>query len=632
MSLLVQKFGGSSVAGPERIMAAARRAIDAHRQGAQVVVVVSACGDTTDELIEMARRISKRPPARELDMLLATGEQASVALMAMAIKTLDIPAVSFTGAQIGIVTDSFHTKARIKNISTERILHALHDGKIVLVAGFQGVDQNAEITTLGRGGSDTTAVALAAALGADACEIYTDVDGVSTADPRIVPAARKLDRISYDEMLELASLGAKVMHSRSIEFAKKHDVAIHVRSAFSSAPGTWIVADGDARRLGWSVTGAALVSDEARITVHGVPDSPKSLQHLFHRISESHVAVDMILKNITRDGSAKVSFTVAADEIDEALEAAEAAAKDLGATGVVHDRDVSKVSVVGLGMRTHWGVAATMLEALARADISAQMITTGEIKISVLVERALATWAIRAVHRAFGLDAPMEGAPAWFPPPRHHGHNKSQPQVDDGWCPTAGPASPKEQAAGLEDLVITGVELDDRQGRVTILEISDQPGSAAQILRRIADENLFVDMIVQNISLVGTPNLSLTVAARDVETAARAAASVVGANRVVTEPRVAKLSVIGVGMRSHTGVAAHMFRALAEREIAISMINTSEVSINAVTAIARGEEGLECLREAFLQPRAQSSGRNGTARANVIASRAALLVMDQLRR
>ena len=371
MPLLVQKFGGSSVADPDKIKAAALRAIDAHRQGWQVVVVVSARGDTTDELIATARQISDRPPARELDMLLATGEQASVALMAMAIEAQGVPAISFTGAQIGIVTDSFHTKARIRNISTERIQQSLDDGKIVLVAGFQGVDQNADITTLGRGGSDTTAVALAAVLGADACEIYTDVDGVSTADPRIVPQARKIDRISYDEMLELASLGAKVMHSRSIEFAKKHDVPIHVRSAFSSTPGTWIVADGDARRLGWSVTGAALVNDEARITVHGVPDCPESLQQLFRRISESHVAIDMILKNITREGLAKVSFTVAAEDIDQALEAAEAAAKDLGATGVTHDRDVSKISVVGLGMRTHCGVAATMLEALADADVGA---------------------------------------------------------------------------------------------------------------------------------------------------------------------------------------------------------------------------------------------------------------------
>src|SRR6478672_1914505 len=262
LPLVVQKFGGTSVATAERIMAAARRAIRAKQTGNQVIVVVSARGDTTDELIDLAREISEHPPAREMDMLLSTGEQVSVALMAMAIEALGQPAISFTGAQIGIVTDSFHTKARIRNISTERMAQALDEGKIVIVAGFQGIDEHFNITTLGRGGSDTTAVALAAVLGADACEIYTDVDGVYTTDPRIVPEARKIDRISYDEMLELASLGAGVMHSRSIEFAKKYAVPIHVRSSFSDAEGTWIVAELDARRLGATVTGAALARDE----------------------------------------------------------------------------------------------------------------------------------------------------------------------------------------------------------------------------------------------------------------------------------------------------------------------------------------------------------------------------------
>ncbi|HEV3122204.1 MAG TPA: aspartate kinase, partial [Isosphaeraceae bacterium] len=254
MALLVQKFGGTSVADADKIRAAARRAIRAHQRGDQVLLVASARGHTTDELIALAKEIHERPPAREMDMLLATGEQVSVALMAMAIQALGVPAISFTGAQIGIVTDSFHTKARIRNISTERMVQALAEGKIVIVAGFQGVDENYNITTLGRGGSDTTAVALAAVLGADACEIYTDVDGVYTTDPRIVPEARKIDRISYDEMLELASLGAGVMHSRSVEFAKKYGVPIHVLSAFADAPGTWIVAAAEARRLGASVT------------------------------------------------------------------------------------------------------------------------------------------------------------------------------------------------------------------------------------------------------------------------------------------------------------------------------------------------------------------------------------------
>ena len=300
MPLLVQKFGGTSLADSGKILAAARRAIQAHKRGDQVLVVVSARGHTTDELIELAKEITENPPAREMDMLLATGEQVSVALMAMAIGSLGVPAISFTGAQIGLVTDSFHTKARIRNISTERMVQALDDGKIVIVAGFQGVDEHYNITTLGRGGSDTTAVALAAVLGAAGCEIYTDVDGVYTTDPRIVPEARKIDRISYDEMLELASLGAGVMHSRSIEFAKKYGVPIHVRSSFSDAAGTWIVDERDAERLGAPVTGAALAKDEARITIRGVPDRPGVVHAVFRTIAAAKIVVDMIVQNVSR--------------------------------------------------------------------------------------------------------------------------------------------------------------------------------------------------------------------------------------------------------------------------------------------------------------------------------------------
>src|SRR3984893_7277213 len=359
-------------------------------------MVVSARGQTTDELIALAKEIHEKPPAREMDMLLSTGEQVSVALMAVAIQALGIPAISFTGAQIGLVTDSFHTKARIRNISTERMLQALDEGKIVIVAGFQGVDEDYNITTLGRGGSDTTAVALAAVLGADACEIYTDVDGVYTTDPRVVPEARRVERISYEEMLELASLGAGVMHSRSIEFAKKYFVPIHVRSSFSDAEGTWIVAERDARRLGVTVSGAALAKDEARITVLGVPDRPGVVHALFRPIAEANVVVDMIVQNVATAGTTEVSFTVASSDLSDTLRLAEMAARTIGASGVTHDAGVAKVSVVGLGMRTHTGVATTMFEALAREGINIHMITTSEIKISVLVERGSAAAALRA--------------------------------------------------------------------------------------------------------------------------------------------------------------------------------------------------------------------------------------------
>jgi aspartate kinase len=323
---------------------------------------------------------------------------------------------------------------------------------------------------------------------------------------------------------------------------------------------------------------------------------------LFSLVAASNVSIDMILKNVMREGAAKVSFTVAAADLHQALQAAMEAAREIGATGVVRDGEVAKVSVVGLGMRTHFGVAATMLEVLAQEEITVQMITTGDIKISVLVDRPQAARALRAVHCAFALDTPIDDVAAPFVPGHHARPNMSRVQTETGRRPVTPSRRPWAPAAGLEALVISAVELDDRQGRVTVLDLSDQPGFAARILRRIAEENIFVDMIVQNISLVGKPNLSITVPGNDVERAARAAASVVGAGRVGLETSVAKLTVRGVGMRSHTGVAAHMFRALAEREIAISMINTSEVSINVVTGARKGQEGLECLRRAFLQP------------------------------
>jgi len=596
VALVVQKFGGTSVADAAKIRAAARRAIGAHNRGNRVLVVVSARGHTTDELIAMAKEVHDRPPARELDMLLSTGEQVSVALMAMAIQAEGVPAISFTGAQIGIVTDSFHTKARIRNISTERLVQALDDGKVVIVAGFQGVDELYNITTLGRGGSDTTAVALAAVLGADACEIYTDVDGIYTTDPRAVPEARKIDRISFDEMLELASLGAGVMHSRSIEFAKKYGVPIHVRHAGKSDAGSWIVAEGDARRLGARVTGAALAKDEARITLVGVPDRPGVVRTVFGLIARANVVVDMIVQNVATDGATEVSFTVAVDDLDDTLAVAEAAAEAVGAAGVTHDAEVSKVSVVGLGMRTHTGVATAMFGALAEAGINIEMITTSEIKISVLVQRAVAVEALRVVHRAFDLHEPTRGeppentAPYW---PATQALRKSSPTMTSA-------SNGGHAAAGMEDLVVSGVELDDTQATITLIDVPDQPGYAAEVFRSIAEADVFVDMIVQNVSAAARTHLSFTVPREQIPRAREAAARVVGAGNVSVEPAVAKLSVLGVGMRTHTGVATRMFGALADQNINITLINTSEVRINVVTDYDRAHDALQCLRGAFL--------------------------------
>jgi aspartate kinase len=598
--LLVQKFGGTSVADADKILAAARRAIQAHARGEQVLMVVSARGHTTDELVALAKEITESPPAREMDMLLSTGEQVSVALMAMAIESLGVPAISFTGAQIGLVTDSFHTKARIRNISTERLVQALSEGKIVIVAGFQGVDEHYNITTLGRGGSDTTAVALAAALGADVCEIYTDVDGVYTTDPRVVPEARKIDCISYDEMLELASLGAGVMHSRSIEFAKKYGVPIHVRSSFSDAPGTWIVDELGAKRLGVPVSGAALAKDEARITIRGVPDRPGVVHAIFRTIAAANIVVDMIVQNVSSGGTTEVSFSVATGDLPETLRAAETAARDIGASAVTHDSEVAKISAVGLGMRTHTGVATTMFEALADAGINIQMITTSEIKISVLVERAAAVPALRAVHRAFllhqlgDIPASFSSLPAQSKPRAMTLVPLAEADIDSS--PDGRNMGPRP--GGMEDLVIAGVELDESQARVALFHLPDRPGHAAQVFRAIAEAGVFVDMIVQNVGTAGDSLLSFTVP-RDAAQRAADAVKTCGSGPVSIEPALAKLSVVGVGMRTHTGVANRMFAALAERGININLINTSEVRINVGTDITRGQEGLECLKRAF---------------------------------
>ncbi len=408
MATVVQKFGGSSVATAEKIKRAARRAIAARDRGNQVVVVVSARGDTTDELIELAKEITDRPSAREMDQLLATGEQISIALMAMAIHAEGAGAISFTGHQVGMITDSVHTKARIKSVDCERIKKEFAKGNIVIVAGFQGVDANANVTTLGRGGSDTTAVALAAALklcGSEnvVCEIYTDVDGVYTADPRKVPEARKLTEISYEEMLELASLGAGVMHSRSIEFGKKYDIAIHVRSSFSEAEGTLITKEVKSME-GIVVRGAAMTRDLAKVTLRSVPDRPGAAAEIFHQIASANIVVDDIIQNISREGQTDLSFTVALADIEDVIDVANGLTKELGAGAVEIDKNISKVSIVGVGMRSHTGVAQKMFKALADAKINIQMITTSEIKISCIISRDHAEQALRAVHAAFELE------------------------------------------------------------------------------------------------------------------------------------------------------------------------------------------------------------------------------------
>ena len=587
MPLIVQKFGGSSVADPEKILSAARKAIRTQQQGNQVVMVVSAMGDTTDDLIELAGKVCERPPAREMDMLLSTGEQVSVALMAMAIHALGYKAVSLTGAQIGIKTDATHTKARIKSISTERVQRLLNEGHIVIAAGFQGIDDNFDITTLGRGGSDTTAVALAAVLGADACEIYTDVDGVYTTDPRLLPEARHVERISYDEMLELASLGAGVMHNRSIEFAKKFGTAIHVRSSFSDSPGSMIVAAPEFADR--PVCGAAVIKNEARVSVLGVPDKPGVSAQIFSPVAAKNVNVDMIVQNVGEKGLADISFTVPRNELAVTLESVLQAVEQLGAGKVAHDENVAKVSVVGLGMAKQSGVAEKMFAALAADNVNIQMITTSEIKISVLVERDAAQTALRAVHRAFDLDKP---SPAGVTPLASA-------------CAKANPAdvASRLHGANMEELFIDDITLDETQGRVTISGVPDQPGIAARVFREVAAGGVFVDMIIQSHgSHADRASLSFTVPRGQVEKATEIARRLVkqlACKDVSNCPHIAKLSVSGVGLRSHTGVAIRMFRALAEAEVNVDMVSTSEVQVNVVVDGRDGDKALSCLRAAF---------------------------------
>ena len=403
MQLIVQKFGGTSVADAARMKVAAKRAVDAHSAGNRVIVVVSARGKMTDELLELAYEINDNPSTRELDSLLSTGEQMSSALMAMAIHSLGSPAVSFVGRQIGITTDSFHTKARIVNMKVDRILEELSNNKIVVVAGYQGVDENDNITTLGRGGSDTSAVALAALLKADMCDIYTDVDGIFTADPRIVPRARKLDKISYDEILELASMGAQVVHVRSVELAKKYNVPIRVRSSFNNGIGTLICKE-VIEMENIVVSGATVTKNDAKITIIGVSDKPGQAAKIFHELAKENINVDMIIQNISAHGLADVTFTVQKDDLSLALETTERIKKEIQAKEIVADDKIAKLSVVGIGMRTHSGIAEKMFKALSDEKINIQMISTSEIKISCVIEEDQAEKALNAVHDAFELD------------------------------------------------------------------------------------------------------------------------------------------------------------------------------------------------------------------------------------
>jgi len=402
MALVVQKFGGTSVGTVEKIRNVAKRVICEREKGNDVIVVVSAMSGETNKLVSMAREIAERPVEREYDVLVSTGEQVTIALLAMALHDMECKAVSYTASQVKIVTDSAHSRARIKRIDSEKIHKNLHDGKVVVVAGFQGVDEEGNLTTLGRGGSDTSAVAIAAALNADVCDIYTDVEGVYTTDPNICDNARKLKKISYDEMLEMASLGAKVLQTRSVEFAKKYNVPVHVRSTFSKNSGTMVTKeDKDMEKV--AVSGVAYNKDEAKITIIRVPDKPGIAASLFGPIADANINVDMIIQNISEDGYTDMTFTVPKGDYEKAFELVEKTGRELGAKGVAGDTNISKVSVIGVGMRSHAGIASSVFGALSREGINIQMISTSEIKVSCVIDSKYTELAVRVLHDAFNL-------------------------------------------------------------------------------------------------------------------------------------------------------------------------------------------------------------------------------------
>ena len=398
----MQKYGGTSVGSVERIKEVAKKIVASKKDGLDIVVVVSAMGGETDKLVEMAYEISPEPGKREMDMLLSSGERVSCSLLAMAIQKLGYKAASFTGRQVGILTDSAHTKARIKKIEAHKINRALKEGLIVIVAGFQGIDENENVTTLGRGGSDTSAVALASALNADLCEIYSDVEGVFTTDPNIEPDARKLNKVSYEEMMEMASCGAKILEIRAVQFAKKYNVPVYVKSSFKKGDGTLVTKE-DSKMEEIEVSGITYDKDQAKVSIIGVPDKPGIASKIFNVVADANIVIDMIIQNISNEGLTDISFTVPKNDAKSGLELAKDVGKEIGAKDVKIDKNMSKISIVGAGMRSHSGIAAKMFKVLAKENVNILMISTSEIKISCVIANKYTELAVRVLHKAFGL-------------------------------------------------------------------------------------------------------------------------------------------------------------------------------------------------------------------------------------
>ncbi len=587
MALLVQKFGGTSVGSVERIQAVARRIAASREEGHDLVIVVSAMGHTTDELNSLARALCSEPPQREMDMLLATGEQVSIALLAMALHAIGVPAVSMTGPQVGIVTESAYGRARILEVRTDRLEKLLDAGQVVVVAGFQGTSSGSagtpEITTLGRGGSDTSAVALAAALGAEACEIYTDVPGVLTTDPRKVADAQLMEAVSCDEMLELASLGAAVLHPRAVEIARNYGVPLVVRSSWSDAPGTRLTS-GIQRRigsegleLGKPVDGAELEQAQAVLALTHVPDRPGIAAQLFEALSAAGLNVDLIVQATQEGSSNDIAFTVADEQMQAAGEVCRTLLRDLEVdeTALTAQAGLAKLSISGAGILGRPGIAARLFDTLARCGINLRMIATSEVKVSCLVEGSQGARALRATADVFEL---QEQQLRQNPPP-----------------------------CNLTDPPVRGVALDRNQAQVAVRQVPDRPGTAAAICRALADAGISLDTIVQSERTLGSGaersrDMSFTLRRDDLLRARTALQPLLAqwpAARFEEGIAIARVSAVGAGMPCTPGTAARMFRSLAEAGVNIEMIATSEIRTSCVVAEADGVKALQAVHACF---------------------------------
>ncbi len=588
MTLIVQKYGGTSVGSVERIQAVAQRVDKTVKAGNSVVVVVSAMGKTTDGLVKLANDISQTPNRREMDMLLSTGEQVTIALLSMALQEIGQPAISMTGAQVGIVTEAEHTRARILHIETERLMRQINAGKVVVVAGFQGISstEELEITTLGRGGSDTSAVAIAAAIGADFCEIYTDVPGILTTDPRLVPEAQLLTEITSDEMLELASLGAKVLHPRAVEIARNYGVPLVVRSSWTDQPGTWVTTPKKQNRplvnleLARPVDTVEFDTQQAKVALLRVPDKPGVAAQLFGEISQQNIDVDLIIQSIHEGNSNDIAFTVNTSILKRAEAVSSAIAPALrnhptsDEAEVMVEKDTAKVSIVGAGMIGRPGVAAQMFKSLAAVGVNIQMISTSEVKVSCVVDSRDCDRAIAALCNTFEI-------------------NFSSTSLTSG-------SPPKSPA-------VRGVALDMNQARIAIRQLPNRPGIAAKLFGFLAEYNISVDMIIQSqrcriVNGVPRRDIAFTVARMDAENAQqklKAIATELDWGEVVLDSAIAKVSIVGSGMVGQPGIAAKMFTALAKNHINIQMIATSEIKVSCVVQQDEGVKALQLIHSAF---------------------------------